>query len=394
MWFLPLASKSAMGLRVQRYRGRPVLTWYEGTVLGAYGGDYVVFDPTYHRVVRVKAAGGRHGDLHEFLLTAKGTALITIYNELRADLTPVGGAADARLVEGIVQEVDVATGRLRFEWRSHEHVPVEESYRTEVTPAGNVDYFHLNSVAVDRDGSLLISSRHTSTVYKVDRRTGDVIWRLGGKRSDFSFGPGAAFSFQHDARRRADGSFTIFDNRAAEPGPGVASRGIRLALDEKARHATLLQEYEPADPRSGWAMGNVQALDGGAVFVGWGTDGSFSEFGPGGDLRFDARFADGSVAYRAFRFSWTGRPTGVPALAATANGDGTSTVYASWNGATDVAAWQVLGGSRSDRLRVVATRPRSGFETPIVVAGAAGYVAVAAVSRSGRRLGVSRAISL
>jgi arylsulfotransferase ASST len=389
VWFLPLGTLTAMNVRVQRYRRRRVLTWYEGTVLGAYGGDYVVFDPTYHEVVRVKAAGGRHGDLHEFLLTSRGTALITIYREITADLTSVGGAADARLVEGIVQEVDVATDKLLFEWRSHEHVPPEESFMTNVTPQGNVDYFHLNSVAVDRDGHLLVSSRHTSTIYKVNRKTGDVMWRLGGKRSDFSFDPGAAFSFQHDARRQQDGSLTVFDNAAALPGPAVSSRGVRLAVDERARRVSLLQEWRPPDRRSGWAMGNVQALNGGGVFVGWGTDGSFSEFGPDGELRFDARFADGSVGYRAFRLAWTGHPTGRPAVAARASGGGTSTVYASWNGSTDVARWQVLSGPR-----VVASAPRSGFETAIPVSVAGGSVTVAAVSRSGARLGVSDTLRL
>ena len=388
VWFLPLGTLTAMNVRVQRYRRRRVLTWYEGTVLGAYGGDYVVFDPSYHQVVRVKAAGGRHGDLHEFLLTSRGTALITIYREIAADLTSVGGAPDARLVEGIVQEVDVATNTLLFEWRSHEHVPPEESFMTQVTPQGNVDYFHLNSVAIDNDGNLLVSSRHTSTIYKVDRKTGNVIWRLGGRHSDFSFDSGAAFNFQHDARRQPDGSLTVFDNSAASPGSNVFSRGIRLALDERTRRASLLQEWKPPDRRSGWAMGNVQALDGGGVFVGWGTDGSFSEFGPDGELRFDARFADGSVGYRAFRLAWTGRPTGRPAVAARRNGDGTSTVYASWNGATEVVRWQVLSGTR-----VVAGAPRSGFETAIPVQ-ASGAVVVAAVSRSGTRLGVSSALTL
>ena len=389
VWFLPLGTLTAMNVRVQRYRRRRVLTWYEGTVLGAYGGDYVVFDPTYHELVRVKAAGGRHGDLHEFLLTARGTALITIYREITADLTALGGAAAARLVEGIVQEVDVATNRLLFEWRSHEHVSPEESFMTGLTPQGNVDYFHLNSVAVDRDGHLLVSARHTSAIYKVNRKTGEVIWRLGGKRSDFSFGPGAAFDYQHDARRQQDGSLTVFDNAAALPGPTVASRGIRLALDEQARRATLLQEWKPPGRRSGWAMGNVQALNGGGVFVGWGTDGSFSEFGPNGELRFDARFADGSVGYRAFRLAWTGRPTGRPAAAAQKNADGTSTVYASWNGATEVVRWQVLAGSR-----VVGGAARSGFETAVPVPPASGSIAVAALSRSGARLGMSSVIDL
>ena len=172
-----------MNVRIQKFRGRRVLTWYEGAVLGPYGGEFVIFDPTYHEIARVRAGNGRHGDLHEFLLTPKGTALITIYNEVTADLTAIGGATDGRLVTGIVQEVDVESGEVIFEWRSREHVALDESFMTQVTPAGNVDYFHLNSIAFDRDGHLLISARHTSAVYKINRRTGKVIWRLGGKRA-------------------------------------------------------------------------------------------------------------------------------------------------------------------------------------------------------------------
>jgi len=319
VWFLPMTEATAMNFRVQRFRGRPVLTWYEGRVLGPYGGSFVIYDPTYHQVARVKAGRGRHGDLHEFLLTRRGTALISVYSELAADLTSVGGPRDGRLVEGIVQEIDVATSRVLFEWRSSEHVSLDESYRTELTPAGNVDYFHLNSIDVDHDGHLLVSARHTSAIYKVDRRSGRVLWRLGGKKSDFDIGPGAAFRFQHDARRQADGSITIFDNGATEPGANVSSRGIRITLDMHTKRASLMQEYRTPNARAGWAMGNIQQLPDGGVFVGWGTDGSFSEFAPDGTLRFDARFADGQVGYRAFRLPWTARPTGKPAIGVTQN---------------------------------------------------------------------------
>jgi hypothetical protein len=394
VWFLPLAKQTAMNLRVQKFRGRHVLTWYEGTVLGPYGGDFVIFDPAYHILTRVKAGRGRHADLHEFLLTPRDTALISIYNELRADLSSVGGAVDGRLVQGIVQEVEVTSGHVLFEWRSHEHVSLGESFETELTPAGNVDYFHLNSIALEPDGNLLVSARNTSTVYKIDRERGDVIWRLGGKRSDFVFGEGASFAYQHDARRHADGTLTIFDNAAAGAGPDVASRGIRLSLDMQAMRAELLQEWKPDDPRAGWAMGNVQQLSDGGVFIGWGTDGSFSEFGPDGRLRFDGRFVDRSVDYRAFRFPWIGRPTGEPAVAVVLNGDATMTVHASWNGTTEVAGWQVRTGPSGKRLQAVASAARSGFETRLTIPAAPGYLSVAALDAAGKQLGASTPIAV
>ena len=383
VWFLPQSSVTAMGLRVQQYEGRDVITWYEGTVLGPYGGDFVVFDPTYHEVARVKAGRGRHGDLHEFLLTPQKTALISIYYQ-NAD----------QIVEGIVQEIEIASGRVLFEWRSLDHVGLDESNMTQVTAAGNVDYFHLNSIDVDTDGNLLISARHTSAVYKVNRKTGEIIWRLGGTKSDFEIDPAASFAYQHDVRRHPDGTITIFDNNAAAPTATTGSRGMRIALDMKKMHASFVQEWTPGDGRTTWAMGNVQQLANGGVFMGWGTDGSFSEFGKDGTLRFDARFADGSAGYRAFRFEWTAKPKGRPAIAVRQNGDGTMTVYASWNGATGITHWHVLTGDHPSRLEAAVTHLRHGFETPMTMPSIGGYVSVVAADASGRHLGASAPVAV
>ena len=391
VWYLPVHGKTAINLRAQRYRGRPVLTWYEGDVLGGYGGTFGVYDHTYHEVARVAAGNGLHGDLHEFLITSRDTALISIYTQVPADLSPVGGPVAGQLVVGIVQELDIPTGKVLFEWRSDDHVPLTESNMTQVTMTGNVDYFHLNSIGVDLDGDLLVSARHTNAVYKLDRKTGEVKWRLGGKNSDFSLGPGAAFSYQHDVRRHADGTLTIFDNAAALPTGGPYSRPLRLALDMKAMTATLVGQYLPPQGRTTWAMGNLQQLPGGGVFVGWGTAGSFTEFTADGAVCFDASLGDGSVSYRAFRHPWVGRPTGRPAAAALSSG-GVTTVYASWNGATEVASWRVQTGASPGSLKPAHTVARSGFETAIPLASAGAYVAVAALDSSGALLGTSRAV--
>lgn len=392
IWFHPLSTAIAQNLRVQRYHRGRVLTWYEGPAGGTYGGNFVVYDSAYRQLLRVQAGNGYKCDLHEFLITWRGTALLTIYNELKADLTSVGGGADDRLVEGIVQEIDLASKRVLLEWHSLDHVGVDESYRTDVTPAGNVDYFHLNSIGIDQSGDLLVSARHTSTVYRVDRKTGAVIWRLGGEKNDFQMGPGAAFNFQHDVRSHPDGTLTLFDNGSADTGAHKiepASRPMRLALDLDAMTAELVQVYETPDPRLGIALGNVQQLPDDGVFVNWGTAGSFSEFTSDGTVRFDARFGDKSVSYRALRFPWVGRPTDPPKGAVEPNADGTLTVYASWNGATEVARWQVRSGAAADRMKTVQTKSRTGFETAIVVPALTGYVSVVALDADGKVLGTS-----
>ena len=380
LWFLPLGSTTAMDVRLQQYQGRTMLTWYEGTVLGAEGGSWVIFDPTYHEVAKVQAGRGRHGDLHDLQLTPEGTALITIYREIATPAVP-------RLVTGIVQEVDVATARVLFEWRSNEHVGVDESYMPQVGQAGNVDYFHLNSIDVDTDGNLLVSARNTSTIYKVDRKTGDVLWRLGGMKSNFAVDAAASFAYQHDVRRQSDGTITIFDNNAALPGAQTLSRGMRINLDMKKKRASLVSEYLAPTPRTTWAMGNVQQLDDGSMFIGWGTDGSFTEIGPDGSVRFDARFADGSVTYRAFRFDLVAQPKGRPATEVVENADGSLTLYVSWNGSTQVAKWQLVAGATAAAMKPVATVRRTGFETAIPLPVKTGYVSVIALDAHGKHLG-------
>ena len=383
VWYLPLAHVEAQNLGVQTYHGRPVLTWYEGTPGGSYGGSCVIYDFAYNELKRVRGGNGLACDLHEFLLTPKGTALLAIANAVPA---PGGGPP---IVEGVVQERDVDSGRVLFEWHSLDHVDVSESYRADATPADNVDYFHLNSIDVDIDGNYLVSARHTSTVYKLDRHSGEVLWRLGGKRSDFTFHEGAAFAFQHDARRQRDGTITIFDNGATGPGAEQVeptSRPIRLGLDLTSRTATLVREYVPEQPRLSAAMGNLQVLPDGGVFVGWGTAGGWTEFAPDGSVRYDASFADGRASYRVLRLPWRGVPDTRPSIVLEHPTGGGLTAHVSWNGATQVESWRLLGGKAPRALTRIAQVPRAGFETAVAVRAEPAHVAVVALDAHGAEL--------
>lgn len=382
IWFRPAAAGNAIhDFRVQQFRGRPVLTWWEGVVSNGEGqGEYVIADTSYRQVARLSAADGYDGDLHEFLLTTRGTALITVYSTT-ADL-----GASGTLTEGIVQELDVATGNLVFEWHSLQHVGNDESYR----PGG--DYFHINSIDVLDDGNLLVSARHTSAVYKIDRRSGEVIWRLGGKKSDFELGSGATFAYQHDARGHPSDRISIFDDGAYSLSEKVesVSRAITLQLDLQAMTADLVHADLNPQKQLTIAEGNAQLLPDGGMFVGWGTIPSFSEFSASGELRWDAQFVGNYTSYRAFRQPWTGMPVDRPAVAATRNADGSADVYVSWNGATEVSHWRVLAGASASALESKRTVPRDGFETVVRLASAPKLVAVSALDASGRVLGTSR----
>ena len=395
VWFRPLLNTDgrAMNFGVQQYRGRPVLTW------GETPGEYVIFDSSYREIARLEAGNGYNGDHHEFLISPQDTALITIYNAVSADLSSVGGQKDSVAWQGIVQEIDIETGLVLFEWQSLDHVGIDETY---VQPHEDhypgIDYFHINSIDVDHDDNLIISARETSAVYKIDRNSGEVIWRLGGKKSDFEMGPGTRFAYQHDARRMPDGTITIFDNGTLIFENGVPraieeSRAIVLELDEDEMSASLVRQYTHPDKQYADAAGNVQVLPNGDVFVGWGRALVISEFSEDGELRFDVKLPPENRSYRAFRFPWSARPKEQPASVAERISENEVTVYASWNGATEVATWEVLAGPQQGQLESLGSVPRDGFETAILVQTSDPYVAVRARHRSGRVLGASGSVN-
>jgi hypothetical protein len=389
----------ATTLEVQTYRGRPVLTWWEGEIdkdVGMGIGRGVIVDQSYRMLATVEAGNDRPTDLHDFIITPRDTALLLIYEPRAADLSDYGGRTDGRVLDNYVQEVDVATGEVLFEWSAFDHVPPDESYQD--VPGGDDawDAYHLNSVAVDRDGDLLVSARHTWSVYKIDRETGDVVWRLGGKRSDFELGPGALFAWQHDARVREDGTLSLFDNKAASPElvDGDHSRGMILRLGERARTATLVREFTHPARLLAPSQGNLQNLPNGHVLVGWGSQPHLSEYDAQGRLVADLRFYQTAQSYRAFLFDWTGTPAEPPAVVAQAQ-DGGTRVYVSWNGATEVSSWRVLGAAAEGAEPVeLTTAPRNGFETAIPVDSAGPWFIVEALGAGGEVLGTSAPVRL
>jgi hypothetical protein len=389
VWFHPVAHKAVADFKVGLYRGKPVLTWWEGkTVQGLADGEWVVVDSSYRELLRFSAASGRHADLHELVLTSDGTALVTSNETVTWDLRSVGGSRRGQVVGGVVQEVALPSGRLVREWRSLEHVAVDET-QVKSAPGPRFDYFHVNSVDVAPDGNLIISARNTWAAYKVNRRTGRIIWRLGGRRSDFALGRGARFEWQHDVREHAHGVVSVFDNAAA-PAEEPESRALLLSLDLKRMRASLEHAYvHRPDPVLSHFLGNAQLLAGGNVFVGWGGSPYLTEFTAAGAIAFDARLPYGGQSYRAFRFPWVGRPAGRPSLAARGG-----VLYASWNGATEPASWQLLEGAGAQDLRSGATVRRTGFETVLTPASQTRRAAVVALDRSGAPLGTSPAVDV
>ena len=383
----------ATDFRAQTYRGRPVLTWWQGTIskAGIGRGSYEMYDASYHQIATVKAAHGLDGDLHEFQLTPRGTAYITVYHEVPVDLRSAGGPKDGYAEDSVVQEIDIRTREVVFEWHSLDHVPLTESIQAHREPALHatkkrpLDYFHVNSIADGAGGTILISARNTSALYLI-RRDGSIVWRLGGKRSDF--GPAAAvrFRYQHNARFHGPTTISLFDNGAI-PKEEPYTRPIVLKIDPATKTAKILKTYVRPKKLSSPFEGNLELLPGGGAFVGWGGIRKLTEFSPAGRVLFEMTLPYGDT-YRGYRLPWTGSPGGKPLVAVA--GD---RVYASWNGKQRIARWQVLAGPDSDHLAVVASRPWAGLETMIGLETPPKAVAVRALDAAGRTLGRSAALS-
>ncbi|GAA5196183.1 hypothetical protein GCM10023322_64530 [Rugosimonospora acidiphila] len=388
VWFQPAPSgQTATNFQVQTYQGEPVLTWWQGKQISGYGnGEYVIMDSNYHEITRLSGGPG-NVDLHEFQLTSAGTALSTNYQQ------------NGSLLDCFVREVDVATGRELMRWRASDHVSLSDSYQPRPKPgAGPWDFFHVNAVAVDStDNNLLISSRHLWTVFKVHRQTGEVLWRLGGKRSDFTIADDARFHWQHDVRRRSDGKLSVFDNGYGATQNEKQSRGLILDLNESAHTVSLHRQLVHPNALLVQTQGSVRELPGNASFVGWGQLPYFSEYAADGSLRYDAQLQGGSYSYRAFRLDFQGMPTDNPAVAVTRGTgerqDDEMTVHVSWNGATQAARWVVRTGASKDALTAVALAHRSGFETPIRVARQ-DYFAIDALDSSNQVLGSTSPIAV
>jgi len=383
-----------MDLNVQSYRGQPVLTWWEGRVTDGYGeGQAVIADSSYQTIATVKAGNGLQADLHEFVITPQNTALITAYRPVQTDLSKVGGPAKGYAMSGSVQEIDITTGKVLFEWSSLDHVPVTDTY---VPFAGGAkaapfDYLHINSIAIDTDGDLLLSGRNTCAIYKVARPSGKLVWQLGGKQSSFQSGSGAEFYYQHHVRPQGPGVLSVFDD-GASPAMETQSRAILLDVDTTAMKATLKQSYTHPAGLLAANQGSMQVLSDGRVLVGWGNLPYFSEFAADGTLLMDGQFPIGDQSYRAFTANWTGHPTEKPVIVAEVNPAGGSTVYASWNGSTELASWTVLAGSSASALKQAGSQQVAAFETAITVNTTGPYFAVTAHDNDGHLLSQSATV--
>ena len=385
---------ASTNLQVQQFQGNNVLTWWQGEVAD-YGigyGEYVVMDTSYRQLMTVTAQNGLSGDLHEFSIGPNGVGYFTAYRTYSADLSSVDGPRNGTALDATIQGVDLASGKLVFDWRSSDHIAWSETYQGyyKGTP---FDPVHLNSVGFTSDGNLLFSGRNTWTLYKVNATSGEIVWRMGGRLNDFKMGDGAHFSWQHHARVHSNGRISLFDNEGV-PAEAKQSRALVLNVNESALSAHVSQQFShPGDPLLSGSQGSCQLLPGGGAVIGWGSEPYYTEFNADGEMILDGRLESGT-SYRAFSSGWTGTPLDVPAVVLEKDKKGQSLVYVSWNGSTETVGWRLLTGTNPRYLKPGLIVARTDFETAIRVPPRSRHVAVAALDRHGKVLAQSKTLAL
>ncbi|MGA3229598.1 MAG: arylsulfotransferase family protein [Candidatus Binatus sp.] len=422
VWFRSLSSPNLMinNFQVQQFNGQPVLTYWQGTIAtppvytnipaggSEPGGCYYIMDNNYHVLRTLTAHNGFTANSHDFVITPSNTALFIASKVVPMDLTPYGGPQDGAVYDLAVQEVDLQTDQLIFLWDALDHIPLSDSYEnvSDAAQSTNVwDAYHLNSVGLTDDpNDILVSGRSTSTIYRINKPTGSIVWQLGGKQSDFTIQSGAEFSWQHDARWLPNNVVSLFDDNCCEtpmvPPDTPPSHGLLLQLDLSNMIASVATEYYHDPNVNTSSQGNTQILDNGDVFVGWGDQPYYTEYSsagnnvdePGLNTLYDAQMPGTNNSYRVFREAWIGRPLNPPSVAAKTSG-GQTLVYASWNGSTETDSWQIFGGSNPDQLSLLKTAMKSGFETVATVSNAGPFFQVKALNAGGQVIGISNIIT-
>ena len=411
VWFNPIGVNAlAANLTVQTYNGKPVLSWWQGVVDGTgatKSGEDEVVDQHYRHLATLKGADGWILSEHEMIVSG-GNAWVTAYKTVPMNLTPYGGAANGSVLDSAVQEYDLKTGNLLYTWDALNpggtpNIPLSQS-QYKPFPGIPWDAYHINSIQLAGNETFLVSMRNTWSAYLVSRTTNAIQWTLSGnpKLSTFSLPAKARFHWQHDVQMHGGNVVSMFDDGCCglkgvnngkaifDVHPYSPMRGLVLKLDPAKHTGSLVNQYTRGPKDFTAFLGNTQLLPGGNVAISWGSQRVFSELTAQGRFLFDAVWPSPDENYRTYVQKWVGTPFFPPSGAVRDNG-GKATVYASWDGATQVASWRVLAGSSAGSLKGVASRAKNGFETTIPLTGTFKVYKVQALDSGHHVLGTSNA---
>jgi hypothetical protein len=400
VWWLPDATQlGTFNVTLVHYLGKPYLARWTG-------GQVLLYNQRYQKVGTVTPGNGYGAtqvDSHEFKITPQNDALIGIYAPVKMS---VNGHPET-VVQYVVRKLSLVrdstgihTGSVLFEWDSIKHVRLSESYEPDPGDNGVWDYFHGNAISPDTDGNLLISARNTWGIYKINDTPGSagygrMMWQVGGKGYHTLAEP---WCYQHYIMPLGNNRYSLYDDGGAGPGcePGSTehtARGVIFSVNPSQHPAgvSLVRSYSHNPAIYTQYTGSMQNLSNGRTLIDWANVPEITEYGAAGQVDMDLSLSGWS--YRGVRFSWDGQPTTPPSIAAQRQGNGT-TVWASWNGSTEVAAWRVLAGSAPKHLAAVGSATKKTlFETTITLRQRYADVAVQALSASGKVLSTSRTIA-
>jgi hypothetical protein len=410
VWFNPIGVNAlAANLRVQTLNGKPVLSWWQGTVSGTgvtTSGEDVVVDQHYRNVATLKGSDGWVISEHEMIISGPN-AWVTAYKTVPMNLTPYGGDAKGAVLDSAVQEYDLKTGQLLYTWDALNpggtpNIPLSQAQQKPF-PGVPWDAYHINSIQLTGGETFLVSMRNTWSAYLVNRLTNGIVWTLSGnpKASTFALPTKAQFHWQHDVELHPGNVVSMFDDAccAFKPAPGGhvtfaspsgPTRGLVIKLDLTKHTGSFVTQYTRAGNFNAAFLGNTQQLPGGNVSISWGSTPLFSELSSKGKFLLDAVWPKPDLNYRTYVQKWVGTPFFPPSGAVRNNG-GRVTVYASWDGATQVASWRVLAGSSAGSLKGVASKAKNGFETAIPLSGTFKVYKVQALDSRHHVIGTSNA---
>ncbi|HYB29137.1 MAG TPA: MFS transporter [Solirubrobacteraceae bacterium] len=403
VWFRPVPTNVVAGnLSLQVYDGKPVLAWWQGTITSTgatESGEDVIVNQHYQTIATLKATDGWVLTLHEIAIRGHDV-WVTANKDIPMNLSRYGGAYNGALTDSAVQEYDLRTGKLVYSWDALKHIPLSDSRASLPTNGFPWDAYHVNSINLPGDGTFVVSMRNVWAVYQVNIASGAIEWTLGGPHSSFKIGSGADFAWQHDVVTYPGTSLiSMFDDHCCQitgggtyVSPTAPSRGLVLKLNTQTHTATFDGQYSHGSNFDSDYMGSVEPLANGNVFVGWGSAPWLTEYSSSGQMLLDARLPGSDITYRAMVEPWVGLPLYPPSGAARQHA-GRTTVYASWNGATQVAGWGVLGSSSTGGWTPITSAPRSGFETAIPIPRSAARYEVEAFSSRGKVIGTSQPFS-
>ncbi|MGI8417654.1 MAG: arylsulfotransferase family protein [Nakamurella sp.] len=402
-WKPAPAGRTYGDLHTSTYLGKPVLVYFDGTGGGHYQGSWHIMDDTYHDVATISAGNGAEADLHDMLLRSDGTAVVEAYVPVTKDLSADGGKKDAIVLESQIQTVDVATKKVLTSWSSLSDFPVTDTF--EDLTGGTIDYMHTNSLAVDPTDpdAVIVSARNISQVFKLDLITGEVEWKLGGRRPTLALQPGATdtvtidgavlpFTRVHDGQMLPDGTVRVFDNGSDRPTQFSSVNYYSLDLGAKTATEQVPRKIRAVPDIYGSIQGNAAELPGGSTFVSWGNTGTAGIYGANRHVLTTIKTA---TTYRMYLQPWSATPTTAPTAVATTSAPGL-TVIATWNGATEVANWKLLAGPSAQSLTVRKTAKWTGKSTSLTGLPIADgqFVAVRALDAAGKTLQQSAAVKV